>query len=77
VRSVRAFYRDYFIDLEEDAEQKCWRVVAIIHSTSDRELTPSADVSPDEETAERLGRASVDQRVATAPRNLSRNALSP
>ncbi len=76
VRTVRAFYRDYFIDLEEDAQQKGWRVVAIIHSTSNRELTPSAVVSPDEVTAERLGRASVDQQIATASRNWNTIALS-
>jgi ethanolamine ammonia-lyase small subunit len=33
VRTIRAFYRDHFIDLEEDVKQEGWRVVAIIHST--------------------------------------------
>jgi hypothetical protein len=32
VRTIRTFYRDHFIDLEEDVTQDGWRVVAIMQS---------------------------------------------
>jgi hypothetical protein len=64
VRTIRAFYREYFIDLEEDVKQKGWRVVAIIHSTSKRALSPPAITSADDLTAERHARAAVDQQLA-------------
>ena len=66
VRTIRAFYRDHFIDLEEDVKQKGWRVVAIIHSTSNCPLSPPAVMSPDDLTAERHARAAVDQQIAPA-----------
>lgn len=65
MRTIRAFYRDHFIDLEEDAKQEGWRVVAIIHGTSKRELSPPAVVSPDDLTAEQHAKAAVDQQIVT------------
>jgi hypothetical protein len=67
VRTIRAFYRDHFIDLEEDAKQEGWRVVAIIHSTSERALSPPAVLSPDDLTAEQHAKEVVDQQIATHP----------
>lgn len=66
-KTIRAFYRDYFIDLQEDVKQKGWRVAAITHSTSERVLSPPAVMSPDDLTAERHARAAVDQQIAIAP----------
>ena len=70
MRTIRAFYRDHFIDLEEDVAQKGWRVVAIIHGTSKRALSPPAVVSPDDLTAEQHAKEAIDQQVAPrqAPR---------
>jgi hypothetical protein len=67
VRTIRAFYRDHFIDLEEDAKQKGWRVVAINHSTSKRALSPPTVVSPDDLTAEQHAKEAVDQQIAARP----------
>jgi hypothetical protein len=67
VRTIRAFYRDHFIDLEEDEKQEGWRVVAIIHGTSKRALSPPAVVSPDDLTAEQHAKEAVDQQVTTRP----------
>jgi hypothetical protein len=67
VRTIRAFYRDHFIDLEEDATQEGWRVVAIIHSTSERALSPPAVLSADDLTAEKHAKEAVDQQIATHP----------
>ena len=65
MRTIRAFYRDHFIDLEEDEKQEGWRVVAIIHGTSKRALSPPAVVSPDDLTAEQHAKKAVDQQIAT------------
>jgi hypothetical protein len=67
VRTIRAFYRDHFIDLEEDVAQKGWRIVSIIHSTSKRALSPPAVVSPDDLTAEQHAKEMVDQQITTRP----------
>jgi ethanolamine ammonia-lyase small subunit len=67
VRTIRAFYRDHFIDLEEDVKQEGWRVVAIIHSTSKRALSPPEFVSPDDLTAELHAKEAVDQQITTRP----------
>jgi hypothetical protein len=67
VRTIRAFYRDHFIDLEEDVKQEGWRVAAIIHSTSKCALSPPAVVSPDDLTAEQRAKEAVDQQIATRP----------
>ena len=67
MRTIRAFYRDHFIDLEEDANQEGWRVVAIIHSTSMRALSPPAVLSPDDLTAEQHAKEAVDQQIAARP----------
>jgi hypothetical protein len=65
MRTIRAFYRDHFIDLEEDAKQEGWRIMAIIHSTSKRTLSPPAVLSPDDLTAEQHAKKAVDQQIAT------------
>jgi hypothetical protein len=65
VRTIRTFYRDHFIDLEEDVTQDGWRVVAIIHSTSKRALSPPVVVSPDDLTAEQHAKEAVDRQIAT------------
>jgi hypothetical protein len=67
VRTIRTFYRDHFIDLEEDVTQDGWRVVAIIHCASKRALSPPAVVSPDDLTAEQHAKIAVDGRIATRP----------
>jgi hypothetical protein len=67
MRSIRAFYRDHFVDLEEDENQEGWRVVAIIHGTSKRALSPPAVVSPDDLTAEQHAKEAIDQQVAPRP----------
>ena len=67
MRTIRAFYRDHFIDLEEDEKQEGWRVVAIIHGTSKRALSPPAVVCPDDLTAEQHAKVAVDQQIATRP----------
>ena len=67
MRTIRAFYRDHFIDLEEDEKQEGWRVVAIIHVTSNRALSPPAVVSTDDLTAEQHAKEAVDQQIATRP----------
>jgi hypothetical protein len=67
VRTIRAFYRDHFIDLEEDVTHEGWRVVSIIHSTSKRALSPPAVVSPDDLTAEQHAKEAVDRQITTRP----------
>lgn len=67
MRTIRAFYRDHFIDLEEDAKQEGWRVVAIIHSTSKRALSRPAIVSPNDLTAEQHAKEAIDQQIAGRP----------
>jgi hypothetical protein len=67
VRTIRAFYRGHFINLEEDAEQEGWRIVAIIHSTSKRVVSPPPVVSPDDLTAEQHAKDAIDQQIATRP----------
>ena len=67
VRTIRTFYRDHFIDLEEDVTEDGWRVVATIHSTSKRALLAPVVVSPDDLTAEQHAKEAVVRQIATRP----------
>jgi hypothetical protein len=67
VRTIRAFYRDHFIDLEEDEKQEGWRVVAIIHSSSKHALSPPAALSPDDWTAEQHAKEAIDRLIVAPP----------
>ena len=67
MRTIRAFYRDHFIDLEEDEKQEGWRVVAIIHGPSKRALSPPEVMSPDDLTAEQHAKMAVDRQISTRP----------
>ena len=67
MRTIRAFYRDHFIDLEEGVTQEGWRVVSITHSTSKRALSPPTIVSPDDWTVEQHAKEAVDRQITTRP----------
>ena len=71
MRTIRAFYRGFFIDLEQDA-QKDWRVISIIHCETNHELPPPLVVSPEDVTAELHARAAVDERLANALKDAAR-----
>lgn len=73
MKAIRIFYRAYLVDLEQDA-QKEWRAVSIIHSKTNRKLSPPLTVSPDDVTAERYARAAVDEHLATVMRDTARRA---
>jgi hypothetical protein len=60
--TTRALHREYFIDLEQDAQG--WRVVAITHSRVGRSLLPPAFNYPDQVTAEQYAKAAIDQQLS-------------
>ena len=73
MRTIRAFYRDYFIDLHQ-GDQKDWRVASIIHSHTGQELSPPLATGSDDVTAERHARAVVDEQLAADFRDAARQA---
>ena len=60
--TARALHREYFIDLEQDAQG--WRVVAITYSRTGRSLLPPAFSYPDQATAEQYAKAAIDQQLS-------------
>lgn len=67
MKTIRAYYRDHFIDLEGDAKHEGWRVATIIHSTTKRALSPPAALSPDDLTAEQLAKEAIDRQIEIRP----------
>jgi hypothetical protein len=63
---ARAFYRDYFIDLEQDAQG--WRVIALTHSLKDSSLPPPAFYHADQAMAEQYARAAINVQTSTRRR---------
>ena len=60
---VRAttLHRNYYIDLEQDAQG--WRVVAITHSLTGRSLLPPGFNYPDRMTANKYAKAATDMQL--------------
>ena len=59
---ARALYRDYYIDLEEDAQ--LWRVAAIMHRITGQTLLPPGFNYADRATVEQYAKAAIDLQVA-------------
>jgi hypothetical protein len=57
-----ALYRNYFIELEGDADR--WRVVAIAHSVNRSRLLPPAFNYSDRAEPERFARAAIDVQLS-------------
>jgi hypothetical protein len=60
--SVRILHRNYFIDLEHDAQR--WRVVAITHSLTGRILLPPGFNYLDRAEAERYAKAAIQVQLS-------------
>jgi hypothetical protein len=61
--TASTIYRDYFIDIEHDAQH--WRVRGIKHSRTDQSLLPPAFNYPDQRTAEQYAKAAIDHQLSS------------
>ena len=57
--TAKAVHRNYFIDLEQDADG-CWRVLAITHCYRGPSLLAPGFRYPDRATAEKYAHAAID-----------------
>jgi len=62
-QKAHAFHRNYFIDLEQNADRN-WIVIAITHSCDGSMRLPSGFNYPDRALAERYAPAAIDLQLS-------------